>query len=84
MQNTPSVQFADNILSSDYTKNLADFKKIVKSKFAGTVFENSGLPKLSNRTTESLSTRSIITNVLERMTQNEYDETAWKYLQLDK
>ena len=48
-KNTPSVQFADNILSSDYTANLAEFKKIVKSKFAGTIFENSGLPKFSDR-----------------------------------
>ena len=51
-KNTPSVQFADNILSSDYTANLAEFKKIVKSKFAGTIFENSGLPKFSDRDSE--------------------------------
>ena len=49
IKNTPSVQFADNILSSDYTNNLADFKNIVNSKFAGTIFENSGLPKFSDR-----------------------------------
>lgn len=44
-KNTPSVQYADNILSSDYTTNLAEFKKIVNKKFEGTIFENSGLPK---------------------------------------
>ena len=48
-KNTPSVQFADNILSSDYTANLTQFKVIVKSKFAGTVFEKSGLLKFSDR-----------------------------------
>ncbi len=40
----PSVQFADILLSSDYTTNLAEFKKIVKKKFDGTIFANSGLP----------------------------------------
>ena len=41
----PSVQFADVLLSSDYTTNLAEFKKIVNKKFEGTIFANSGLPK---------------------------------------
>ena len=48
-KNTPSVQFADNILSSDYTANLTQFKNIVKNKFSGTVFEKGGLPKFSSR-----------------------------------
>lgn len=48
-KNTPSVQFADNILSSDYSANLAQFQDIVKKEFEGTIFENSGLPKFSDR-----------------------------------
>lgn len=42
IKNIPGVQFADNIFASDYSDNLAEFQKIVKEKFAGTIFENSG------------------------------------------
>lgn len=48
-QASPGVQFSNALLSGDYSKNLAQFQKIVKKKFAGTIFENSGLPKFSLR-----------------------------------
>lgn len=60
-KNTPSVQFADNILSSDYTSNLAEFKKIVKSNFAGTIFENSGLPQFSDRDYQNVVNKAVET-----------------------
>lgn len=50
-KNTKGVQFSNNILASDYSANLAQFKGIVKGKFAGTIFENGGLPKFSLRDT---------------------------------
>ena len=72
-KNTTSVQFADNILSSDYTANLADFQKIVKSKFVGTVFENSGLPQFSERDTESVSNRSLLANAFEGVAKDDIE-----------
>ncbi len=39
-QDSPGVQFSDAILSGDYSKNLAQFKQIVKREFSGTVFAN--------------------------------------------
>ena len=74
LKNTPGVQFADNILTSDYTNNLAQFKSIVKSKFTGTIFENSGLPKFSDRDTESFSNRSLLANAFESVAQNEIEK----------
>jgi hypothetical protein len=61
IKNTTSVQFADNILLSDYSNNLARFKSLVKSQFAGTIFENDGLPQLSDRLTEPSTTPTDIT-----------------------
>ena len=69
----PSVQFADVLLSSDYTTNLAQFKGIVKDKFSGTIFENSGLPKYSDRDTDSVSNRSLLANALESVAQNDIE-----------
>lgn len=48
-KNTTSVQFADNILYSDYNENLSNFIDIVKNKFKGTIFENAGLPRYQSR-----------------------------------
>lgn len=48
-KNIPGVQFPNNILNSDYSKNLSDFQTIVKAEFKNTIFENSGLPKYSFR-----------------------------------
>lgn len=39
-QASPGVQFSNALLSSDYNNNLAQFKKIVKGEFAGTIFQN--------------------------------------------
>ena len=36
-QASPGVQFSDALLSSDYRASLAQFKRIVKREFAGTV-----------------------------------------------
>ena len=52
LKNTKGVQFSNNILASDYTANLAQFKQIVKRHLKGTIFENSGLPKFSERVTD--------------------------------
>ena len=37
---TPGVQFPDNIMSADYAENLSQFKEIVNGKFKGTTFED--------------------------------------------
>lgn len=39
-QASPGVQFPNALLSGDYTDNLAQFKRIVKREFQGTVFQN--------------------------------------------
>lgn len=48
---TPGVQFSDNIMFSDYSENLSQFKDIVKEKFKDTTFkERRGLlPQFSER-----------------------------------
>ena len=69
----PSVQFADVLLSSDYTNNLANFKRIVKRQFTGTVFENSGLPQFSDRNATPTSNRSLLANALETAVQNDQE-----------
>ena len=39
-KNTRGVQFTNDILAADYSKNLSQFKQLVKTKFTGTLFEN--------------------------------------------
>lgn len=58
-KNTTGVQFSDNILASDYSNNLAQFKKIVNEKFKGTIFEKSGLPKFSRELTHDSAGRVL-------------------------
>ena len=48
-QASPGVKFSNALLSGDYSKNLSQFRQIVKNEFAGTIFEKSGLPKFSMR-----------------------------------
>lgn len=53
-QASPGVQFSNALLSSDYSNNLAQFKKIVKGEFVGTIFQNTfdadGNRRFSSRT----------------------------------
>lgn len=68
IKNIPGVQFADNIFASDYRHNLAEFQKNVKKKFAGTIFENNGLPKFSDRDNaakENAKLRADVANLKE-------------------
>ena len=74
-KNTKGVQFSNNILASDYSANLAQFQKIVKQKFSGTIFENNGLPKNSTRH-ESPSNRYLLANALEKTAKNS-TEKEW-------
>jgi len=70
-QNTTGVHFSDNIRFSDYSSNLSQFRKIVKQKYSGTVFENSGLQQFSLRNEEvDTSPRGVLANALEAVVQN--------------
>ena len=64
--NTTGVQFSDNILLADYSKNLTQYRRLVKSKFSGTVFENAydeeGRLTQHSVKTDDLSDRDLILN----------------------
>lgn len=58
-QASPGVQFPNALLSGDYSNNLAQFKKIVKGEFVGTIFQNTfdndGNRRFSSRDSEYLN-----------------------------
>ena len=89
-QASPGVQFSNALLSSDYNNNLAQFKKIVKGEFAGTIFQNTfdadGNRLFSSRTVSDSEYLNLAQNpeenreALSRMVENAAREAGYTRL----
>lgn len=66
-QASPGVQFPNALLSGDYGNNLAQFKKIVKGEFAGTIFQNT----FDNDGNRRFSSRNVRDSEGNALTENQ-------------
>ena len=66
-QASPGVQFPNALLSGDYSNNLAQFKKIVKGEFAGTIFQNT----FDNDGNRRFSSRNVRDSEGNALTENQ-------------